>query len=317
MFKQFTRILEEANEGGEGGSGGTDDAGNAEVEQRARNLGWVPQEEWQGPADKWKPASEFLARGEEIMPILKANNRRLSQQVSAQSSEVAQLRQQLAAQNEILSALKETNDEIARERKESQVRSLTEQIATAREANDVALESRLQARLTNLTRELEEDEEEDTTGKGNKGRQPTRQNVPDPNAYLQSQWWQDWAEENPWYGEDPDKTQLADFVSQRLRADPKNQGLKEKAFMDKVTAEVGRLTGAKIGTSSRAKVEGGGGSRNPGGGGDGKSYADLPASAKAACDRQAKRLVGDKPGMFKTEKEYRAFYAKKYFGDEA
>lgn len=310
MFKQF-RILEEAGEGGEGGSGGAD---GIQVEEQARHLGWVPQDEWKGPADKWRPANEFLARGEEIMPILKANNRRLSQQVSAQSNEVAQLRQQLAEQNEILSALKETNDEIAKERKEGQIRSLTEQIATAREANDVALESRLQARLTNLTRELEEDKEEESAGK--RGRQQTRQNRPDPNVYLQSQWWQDWTEENPWYGEDPDKTQLADFVSQRLRADPKNQGLKEKAFMDKVTAEVGRLTGTKIGTSARSKVEGGGGARGAGGGGDGQSYTDLPADAKAACDRQAKRLVGDKPGMFKTEKEYRAYYAKKYFGEQ-
>lgn len=305
MFKRFMRVLEEAGEGGEGGAGGTD----PQLEQQARNLGWVPQDEWEGPPEKWKPAAEFVARGEEIMPILKANNRRLSQQLSAQSSEMQALKQQIAEQNEVLRALKETNDEIAKERKEGQVRELTEQIAAARENNDVAMESRLQARLTNLTRELEEDDEEEEETR----RQPTRrQQQQPPPDFRQQQWWQDWSAENAWYGQDKDLTDLADALSMRMRQDPANNGLREKAFMDKLTSEVLRLTGRKMPASgARSRVEGGG---NRGGSGGGESgYEDLPAEAKAQCARQAKRLVGDKPGQFKTEKEYRAYYAKIYF----
>lgn len=35
-----------------------------EIEVRAMNEGWVPQEEWTGDPDQWRPAKEFLDRGE-------------------------------------------------------------------------------------------------------------------------------------------------------------------------------------------------------------------------------------------------------------
>jgi hypothetical protein len=35
-----------------------------EYEQKARDAGWVSQEEWTGDPDKWRPAREFVDRGE-------------------------------------------------------------------------------------------------------------------------------------------------------------------------------------------------------------------------------------------------------------
>jgi hypothetical protein len=34
------------------------------VELKAKDQGWVPQDEWDGEADAWRPAKEFLDRGE-------------------------------------------------------------------------------------------------------------------------------------------------------------------------------------------------------------------------------------------------------------
>jgi hypothetical protein len=34
------------------------------VEQKAMESGWVPQEEWEGDPEQWRPAKEFLDRGE-------------------------------------------------------------------------------------------------------------------------------------------------------------------------------------------------------------------------------------------------------------
>lgn len=46
----------------------TPDEGNepqlTEVEIRASQEGWVPEDQWQGDPDKWRPAKEFLDRGE-------------------------------------------------------------------------------------------------------------------------------------------------------------------------------------------------------------------------------------------------------------
>jgi hypothetical protein len=35
-----------------------------EIEQRASSQGWVPQDEWDGDPDQWRPAKEFIDRGE-------------------------------------------------------------------------------------------------------------------------------------------------------------------------------------------------------------------------------------------------------------
>jgi hypothetical protein len=298
------KLFEEADEGGAGGSGG--DSISPQQEQQARQLGWVPQDEWKGASEKWQPADKFLERGEEIMPILKANNRRLSQQLSSQGAQVTALQQQIAEQNEVLSALKESNDEIAKERKEGQIRDLTEQIKTARTAEDVGLESRLQARLTNLTREVEEEEEV----------KPVKKPVPvNPAAYLETEWWQGWQADNSWYGQDKDKTELADIISIRMRQNPATANLKDREFLDKMTTEVSRLTGANLnGSRARAKVEGSGNRGGSGGGVDDSRYSDLPTSAKEQCARQVKKLVGTKPGQFKTERDYQIYYAKMYFG---
>lgn len=34
------------------------------IEQKAMEMGWVPQDQWDGEADSWRPAKEFVDRGE-------------------------------------------------------------------------------------------------------------------------------------------------------------------------------------------------------------------------------------------------------------
>ena len=34
------------------------------MEQRAMESGWVPQDQWEGDPDAWRPAKEYLDRGE-------------------------------------------------------------------------------------------------------------------------------------------------------------------------------------------------------------------------------------------------------------
>jgi hypothetical protein len=51
------------------------------VEQRdydkeARDMGWVPEAEFRGPKEKWKPAKDFVKAGEEILPIVRSQLQR-------------------------------------------------------------------------------------------------------------------------------------------------------------------------------------------------------------------------------------------------
>lgn len=43
----------------------------SDVEQRARDMGWVPKEEFRGPDENWKSAEDFVRIGENYMPVLK------------------------------------------------------------------------------------------------------------------------------------------------------------------------------------------------------------------------------------------------------
>lgn len=49
-----------------------------QVEQEARNQGWVPKEEWQGDPEKWRPAKEFIDRGE-LLKKIESSQRELKQ----------------------------------------------------------------------------------------------------------------------------------------------------------------------------------------------------------------------------------------------
>lgn len=56
----------------------------SEVEQKASAEGWVPQDQWDGDPDKWRPAKEFLDRGE------------LFKKIEGQTSTIKDLRKAIA-----------------------------------------------------------------------------------------------------------------------------------------------------------------------------------------------------------------------------
>ena len=65
----------------------------AAVESIARRWGWKPKEEFRGPPDRWTSAEDFVARGENELPILRERNRNLDRQVEEASRAVTELNQ--------------------------------------------------------------------------------------------------------------------------------------------------------------------------------------------------------------------------------
>lgn len=68
-----------------------EEAVERDFESEARNEGWVPQEEWRGPDEKWKPAEQFVKDGENITPILRKKVERLEERVDSLLSTNKQL----------------------------------------------------------------------------------------------------------------------------------------------------------------------------------------------------------------------------------
>lgn len=60
---------------------------------RARELGWVPQEEWKSAPERWRSADEFLQIHDNVASVVKRENSSLKSQLERLALETAELRQ--------------------------------------------------------------------------------------------------------------------------------------------------------------------------------------------------------------------------------
>lgn len=84
--KQKTDAVVENNEGG-----ADDNQEPLTVEALAGEMGWVPQDKFSGPADKWKPADEFIRAGREIQRNYADEVRGLRSQIDTIAKTSAQI----------------------------------------------------------------------------------------------------------------------------------------------------------------------------------------------------------------------------------
>src|SRR5687768_16654653 len=85
-FEETPYVELEAEEAPDGTHVGTDPVtGEATgfvsvpVEDKARRMGWRPRAEYGGDPTRWVDAETFVRRGDEILPFVQANNRKLEQ----------------------------------------------------------------------------------------------------------------------------------------------------------------------------------------------------------------------------------------------
>lgn len=83
------------------------DAPDPAIEARAREMGWKPLAEYRGPPGKWQPAADFIARGENILPIMRQQNRALSEKVGRMEGEFTSMRKTLDEQTQIIKDLRD------------------------------------------------------------------------------------------------------------------------------------------------------------------------------------------------------------------
>ena len=262
------------------------------IEARAREMGWVPQEEFKGNPDRWTDAETWVKNGENAIPLLRKDNENLR-------GEVRHLKELFQNSQEAIQALQEVHTEATKRAVEQAKKDLMAEIRAAREEGDVDLEIRLTDELTDLKLA------EKTQSKVKQVQeQQQQQQQPDPDLAA-------WMGENTWFGKDERKTMRAMGIAQQLRSDPANDGLVGKPFYDKVDA----LLRGESGSPHTTKV---GETRHSGNGGSGrgKTYADLPQEAKDACAKQAKRVVGE-GRAYKDLPSWQAAYADIYFQGEA
>lgn len=69
-------------------------------EERAMAQGWKPRHLYRGPAENWTDAATFLQRGETELPILRDQNRRMSERLARVDTELETLRNTVAEQRQ-------------------------------------------------------------------------------------------------------------------------------------------------------------------------------------------------------------------------
>ncbi len=293
----------------EPGTGEGSAAADPAVEQQARDLGWAPKEDFKGDPEKWVDAATYVERGEQVLPLVKATNRRLREDLSRQAEEQRQLKEALAQSQATIQALQEYHESEIKERVKRTREDLLANLGAAIKDEDIDRQVQVTDELTrlNAATAAPSGEKKKTNGSGSEEEVPP-DHTSDPDYVA-------WREDNQWFGEDRVRTLIALDQARELRRT--GDTTKGRAFLNKVQEATNREIARFSGRPPPSRVEGGSpgtGDRGGGGGTSGKSFSDLPADAKVECDKFARdpRLVG--PGkLHKDVNSFRAFYATKYF----
>jgi len=216
-----------------------------DYEAEARDMGWVPEEEFKGdkkPA-KFLDAKEFVERGETVLPFVQRENRRLKERLDTVEKSFDDRVKKLTKAAEM--SLKSMQDQHARE------------LAALQDKREKAVEAGNVAEFRKLDKQIAD----------HAAAAPTIEDVAEPeapaavedNAAVEAEW----VAKNDWYEKDEAMTQYAFWYSNKIR-DPKmplSENLKrtEQAVREKFPMHFA----GKSGANGHAPVDNGGAPKSP------------------------------------------------------
>jgi len=253
---------------GTGETGETGEKGDAEA--RARRMGWVPESEWQGDPPKagFASAEAFIERGESELPILRERNRKLDKELAETSQRIAELGTTLAEFKEHSAKVDERAVKRAKEELKAAQRKAVEDGDT--DAFDTAAKG-----IEDLDKDAPKPEDRSVKAQAKS---------PDDDPVFKK-----WAGQNPWYGDDVVRTVFANSAAPIIA----EKGYTGTAFYAEIEREVRAEYPERFENPNRKRasnVEGGGRS-TPRPKKNGRDYGNLPAEAKAQCDKFVKTMV--------------------------
>jgi hypothetical protein len=264
-------------------------------------MGWVDKDNYRGNPADWVDAKTFVERGRQIMPILQRNNERLLGQLRTSEARLQSVEESLKAATTAIETLEQSHDEDTKAQVKAAREALQTELTTALRDGEHATAAELTSKLSELS--VAEKGEERPASKQDE-RAASLPLHPEVKA---------WFEQNPDFIKNPRKVALGNAITAEFRAAGDTRT--GAAFLDAIAAEVDKTLGVqRRGGASRVEGDNGGGGRRGDTGGGAKTYADLPAEAKAICDKQAARLVGP-TRAHKDVESWRKSYARQYFAE--
>lgn len=238
-----------------------DEAQSEAPEQEATRMGWRPLEEFKGDPEKWVDADTFLKRGKEVLPIVRAENKQLTEALRRAEAKVDKLAETIKESRDFYSKVEQRAYERAKA-------DLEQKLEDAADAGDTASVKRVTKEIVDLETEA--------------AKKPAKEEAkPEQSAELTA-----WLEENPWF--DTDKTMT--IVATDYSAELGRQGVPVSKQWAMITDHIRKEFPHKFENPRRngaPAVEGEGSTRAP----RGKSWSDLPSDAKAQGDRFVKQGI--------------------------
>ncbi|MHA2266021.1 MAG: hypothetical protein ACXAEN_26815 [Candidatus Thorarchaeota archaeon] len=226
------------------------------IEQRARDMGWRPKEEWSGPEENWKTAEDFVRIGENYMPVLK-------ERLGKMEETIGELRTENKKVTGSLTKLAEWHRGTWKRQYAKALADIKAQKRAAVAEHDTEEYDRLVQEEADL---LDEADGSDP------GSPPADDTVPE---------FYEFQTKNPWYGQDPEMTMYADGLQAVLT---QYEGVSDdKTFFQEVEKRVRTRFPEKFRNDNQAlpvAVEAGGGVTD--GGKIEKGWGDIPVEHRAA-----------------------------------
>lgn len=165
------------------------------IEAKAREMGWVGKEEFRGPENAWRPADEFVERGEQFLPIVRSQLKKeqLERQQLAQAmvQKEAEFNERLERMGKVYQAANEKQRLFA-------ARQIEQEKRQAVETGDLEAFDNLSRREMDLYQEFTPEPIESEP----KPQQPPQPQV-DPVAA-------EWVQQNQWFLTDPTLKAIAE-----------------------------------------------------------------------------------------------------------
>jgi hypothetical protein len=227
-----------------------------DYEAEARAHGWVPPEEFKGDKAKCVDAKTFVERADTFMPFLQKQNKALKREMDG---------------------LKRTTKQLASFYSKTEERAYARALTDLQAKHDAAVEDGNVSEARKVLKELDELRTEHSA--------PAKKEEAEVDPKQAQREFAAWVEDNDWYVTDESKRAYADIQAGAMGPANEWDG-GPKAWLE----ELGKRVDRKFAAAKPNPASPGG---NRGGAARGaKSYSDLPAMAKAQCDKFVRTIPG-------------------------
>lgn len=246
------------------------------VEDRARQLGWHPKEEFKGDPERWVDADTFMKKGEEELPVLRSNLKKIQAELAKEREEFQKTAKEFREWHET------TVQKAEREAYEKARAEIEQKKLDAVELGDK--EAYLKAQEAEKALETK------------KAPQPQQQQASVDPVF------EDWRTKNAWYEEYPELAVEADNVGFALWNSGKFKNTGQ--VYEEVAKSIRRKYPHYFQNPNRdvPPPVNEGGEPASGRRSKARSFENLPASAKEACDKFIRM------GMIKSREDYLKSY---------